>query len=220
MQGRRLLITSKTARRVVNRQVYGLEGSGCSVASARPLGVIARKLQLNHLRKIGFFLGINIEVNERERLWDSKFKTKKWDQVSLDHVKGVFVLPSTTILCTRNLTNRPEDCCILRRKSRCVGIVLIMETVFHHAMRFTQPRNNSSGLESTRCQPATQQQVRLGLVLSFQSASYHPSPGMAKRNIVGMALRVVEVLSKPFKFPPPSGLRSRLRSTIDGETSW
>lgn len=66
MPGRGLLINEQDCEKGVNRQVYGLESSGCFVASAWPLGVIARKLQLNHLRKINFFLGINIELNEKE----------------------------------------------------------------------------------------------------------------------------------------------------------
>jgi hypothetical protein len=66
MPGRRLLINERDCEKGFNRQTYRLEGFGCLMASAWPLGVIARKLQLNHLRKISFFLGINIEVNDRE----------------------------------------------------------------------------------------------------------------------------------------------------------
>jgi len=67
MQGRRLLINEQDCEKGgQSTKCTDWGGSGCFVASARPLGVIARKLQLNHLRKISLFLGINIEVNERE----------------------------------------------------------------------------------------------------------------------------------------------------------
>jgi hypothetical protein len=58
-------MSEQAARRGFNRQVYGLQSSGCFVAAARPLGVIAGKLQLNHLRRISFCLGINMELNKR-----------------------------------------------------------------------------------------------------------------------------------------------------------
>jgi hypothetical protein len=60
----------------------------------KAIGCEREKTRIESSEEISFFLDINIEVNERERLWDSKFKTKKWDQVSLDHVRRVFVLPS------------------------------------------------------------------------------------------------------------------------------
>lgn len=140
MPGRRLLITSKTVRRGFNRQVYGLEGSGCFAASARPWGVIAIKLQLNHPRKISFFLGTNVEVNPRE-IMGRRVQNEKWDQVSLDHVRTVFELPRTVhhhLVHTQfDKQAQKEACFILRRKSKCFGIALIMATVLDHAIRFT-----------------------------------------------------------------------------------
>ncbi len=59
-------MSEQAVRKGFNRQVYSLQSSGCFVAAARPLGVIGGKLQLNHLRKISFCLGINMELNKRE----------------------------------------------------------------------------------------------------------------------------------------------------------
>ena len=86
-------------------------------------------------------------------------------------------------LVLRFLTNKPEADCILRRRSRCAGIASMRKTVSHHAMRFTQPRRQTTSAWKALVSAPTRRPLRPGLVLSFpigflSSLSRHGHSGM------------------------------------------